>query len=160
MRRKLLVALILAILVVSVFLYVFFEVPLIRGVKYKSLSGSGGFGYSVTYYDPVDPGISFWRVFKQGEKINISEWTWHDGGQVQVPAQTGKVLTKEDVERFKDFLEKDMKVVVTEFHVVLIAENIWIRVGYESSLSYHFFGVGYYREWEESFIGQGPFPPV
>ena len=159
MRRKLLIALILVILVVSVFLYVFFEIPLIRGVKYRSLSSSSGFGYCVTYYDPVDPGISFWRVFKQGEEINVSEWTWHNGGQAQVPAQTGKVLTQEDVERFKDFLKNDLKVIVTEFYVVLIAENVWIKVGYESSVSYHFFGVGYYREWEESFVGQGPFPP-
>jgi len=50
MRRKFLIALILAILAVSVLLYVLFEVPSVRGIRRKPVGGQGtGFVWYVSF---------------------------------------------------------------------------------------------------------------
>ena len=144
MRRKLLIALILAVLVVSVFLYVFFEVPLVRGIRREPVGlCSSGFAWYVTYHDE---GILHNEVFIPGQNMTIG--VHGNLMNITVPrwALLHKVPDEGDLKAFERFLKEELKIEPEEINIVLSESGTYLYYEYECSLSYQYFGIGYYRE--------------
>jgi len=141
-RRKLLVALVLAILIASVFLYVFFEVPLVRGVRREAVGMcSSGFAWYVTF---DHEGIEYNIVFIPGQNVSVPVPPY----EVTTPtfAPLHKVPDDEDFKQFEHFLKEELKIKPEKINSVLFESGTYLYYEYECSLSYQYFGIGYHRE--------------
>jgi len=144
MRRKLLAALILAILAASIFLYVFFEMPLVRGIRQKPVGGQAtGFVWYVSFdYE----GIRYNLVFIPGQKVSVPMPPY----EVTTPtfAPMHKVPDDEDFKQFEHFIKEELKIKPynDKIYTALYEEGTYLCYEYECSLSYQYFGIGYYRE--------------
>jgi len=148
MGRKLLIALILAILVVSVFLYVFFEVPLLQGQRQEVLRSAWGLVWCIEY---TDDGILYPTILHPGQNMSL---TIHQSNvNVTIPrfgagvGHPAKMPTGQDREVIEQFL-KSYGIEPEKIELVVYEESISIYYEYECSLSYKYFGIGYYREWK------------
>jgi len=144
MRRRLLIALVVVVLVVSVFLYVFFEVPLVKGVRREPVGlSSSGFAWYVTYHDE---GILHNEVFIPGQNMTVG--VRGTLMSITVPRWTPlhKVPDEGDFKAFERFLREELKIKPEEIDIVLFESGTYLYYEYECSLSYQYFGIGYYRE--------------
>jgi len=143
-RRKFLVALILAILIASVFLYVFFEVPLVRGIRREPVGMQGtGFVWYVSFdYE----GVRYNMVFIPGRKVSVPMPPY----EVTTPtfAPMHKVPDDEDFKQFEHFIKEELEIKPynDKIYSALYGEGTYLCYEYECSLSYQYFGIGYYRE--------------
>jgi len=104
-RRKFLVALILAILAVSIFLYVFFEMPLVRGVRREPVGGQAtGFVWYVSFdYE----GIRYNLVFIPGHKVSVPMPPYEATTPKFAPMH--KVPDDEDFKQFEHFIKEELR---------------------------------------------------
>jgi len=141
--------LILAILVVSVLVYVFFEVPLVRGVRREAIGTfSMGWCWYVTFHDE---GVFCHQVLLPAKNMTIcahgicKEVTVPylapvEGHPVNVPSS-------QDKEIIDQFLRQELGIEAEEIDTVFY-EGTFLYYEYECSLSYKYFRIGYYREWK------------
>ena len=151
MRRKVLVALILTILVASILLYVFFAVPLVKGYRQEALRSSWGL---VWYIEYTDDGILYPTILFPGQTmelvihqrlVNVSIPFWapvKDASGIEHPSKMPGPQDKEILEK----LLKDLGIEPEKIELVVYEESVSRYYEYECSLSYQYFGIGYYRE--------------
>ena len=151
MKRKLVIASILAVLIVSVFLYVFFEVPLVKGYRQEALRSSWGL---VWYIEYIDDGILYPTILFPGQTVelsihqrlvNVSIPIWapvKDASGIEHPSKMPGPQDKEILEK----LLKDLGIEPEKIELVVYEESVSRYYEYEWSLSYQYFGMGYHRE--------------